>query len=858
MRESIAIKLILGLALFLALFFVAAGMSIWQSNAIDEKTETIVQILEPKMAAAYEMELSSLEIEMGVLEYLRAPNQLLRNRIAERSVQFRRFEREYLALSDPGEIAAVDSWLDTFSVEYINIGETLMDQADQRESLLQSLEQDFTKLDGLASINLSEQMDLHYSYGADKLMQLQIAETEIAEIGYSLAAYLRSPDAVYRAQISEHTGEFYDALAAFNENTLNAEEQQRSAQLDELFAETAIRTAQLLNLKDSLDQNTAVILEQRSQLDSVLNEQVQVPVRLQMNDVKNAVHAIDSQTNRVSLALLAVGIVFVFGGALLIFRRITDPINRLVLATKRVAEGDLSTRVDVDSNDEIGVLGTAFNEMIASREEAEWGMVNSEEEQRRLADENAVSASIGRIVSSSVNLEDVYDAFALEVRTLVRFDWLAISILDQKSENQRIDYVSNGLVPNLRRGVSLPLKDSFVGAVAEQRCFLVETITESIDGQSATDQKYLSTRPMAEAGFRAILGVPLFSRRRVIGTLVFASADEDPYSESEITAASNVADQVAGAIANAQIYAERQETQTQLLKARDELENRVLERTLELEKTKNTAEEATKAKSQFVANMSHELRTPLNAIIGYSEHLIEVAVEEDNPSSVRNLERITVAGKHLLTLVNDILDLAKVEAGKMDLFIEEFSISNVVEEVRAISETFIQANNNTLTVDCPDNIGLMRTDQVKVRQMLFNLLSNAAKFTETGEISLSVERERSGETDWIIFKVADTGIGMAPAVVNRLFQPFTQADSSTARRYGGSGLGLSLCRSFSQMMGGAITLESKLGSGSKLVIRLPASIDGPASHIGDVGDSATADPASNEAEALVIRRGIEV
>jgi len=574
--------------------------------------------------------------------------------------------------------------------------------------------------------------------------------------------------------------------------------------------------------------------------------------------VKNAVHAIDSQTNRVSLALLAVGIVFVFGGALLIFRRITDPINRLVLATKRVAEGDLSTRVDVDSNDEIGVLGTAFNEMIASREEAEWGMVNSEEEQRRLADENAVSASIGRIVSSSVNLEDVYDAFALEVRTLVRFDWLAISILDQKSENQRIDYVSNGLVPNLRRGVSLPLKDSFVGAVAEQRCFLVETMTESIDGQSATDQKYLSTRPMAEAGFRAILGVPLFSRRRVIGTLVFASADEDPYSESEITAASNVADQVAGAIANAQIYAERQETQTQLLKAHDELENRVLERTLELEKTKDIAEEATKAKSQFVANMSHELRTPLNAIIGYSEHLIEVAVEEDNPSSVRNLERITDAGKHLLTLVNDILDLAKVEAGKMDLFIEEFSISNVVEEVCVISETLMQTNNNTLTVDCPDNIGLMRTDQVKVRQMLFNLLSNAAKFTETGEISLSVERERSGETDWIIFKVADTGIGMAPAVVNRLFQPFTQADSSTARRYGGSGLGLSLCRSFSQMMGGAITLESKLGLGSNLVIRLPASIDGPASHTGDVGVTAAPGPASSETDALVIRQRIEV
>ena len=432
----------------------------------------------------------------------------------------------------------------------------------------------------------------------------------------------------------------------------------------------------------------------------------------------------------------------------------------------------------MESGDEIGQLAAAFNEMIASREEAERALVLSEAEQRRLADENAVSATIGRIASSSVELEDVYDALAQKVRTLVRFDWLAISILDQKSEIQRVDYVSGNLVKNLKRGTVLPLSGTLVGAVAEHRDFIVDVI----DPESSTERKYSNAGPIAEAGFPVVLGVPLFCRDRVIGVLVFASADENPYSESEITAARNVADQVAGAIANAQIYAERQVAQNLLLQAHDDLENRVLERTIELEKTRDLAEEATRAKSQFLASMSHELRTPLNAVIGYSELLVDEAHEENNTAIVPNLERITASGKHLLTLVNDILDLAKVEAGKMELVIEDFSIANEIEQVRAISETLTQGNNNTFVVACSSRIGNMRSDRTKVRQILFNLLSNAAKFTENGYIILRVDRETRDRLDWIIFKIKDSGTGMTPAVAEKLFQPFTQADSSTVRK----------------------------------------------------------------------------
>jgi signal transduction histidine kinase len=288
--------------------------------------------------------------------------------------------------------------------------------------------------------------------------------------------------------------------------------------------------------------------------------------------------------------------------------------------------------------------------------------------------------------------------------------------------------------------------------------------------------------------------------------------------------------------------------------AHDDLENRVQERTLELEQTKDLAETATKAKSQFLANMSHELRTPLNAIIGYSELLVDMANEEGNDVGVRNLERITASGKHLLFLVNDILDLARVEAGKMDLFIEDFDIFGVIEEVRVVSEALIPINNNTMCIDCTGDVGYMRTDQLKVRQILLNLMSNAAKFTDHGEISLSAKRDYRDGDDWIIFTITDTGIGMTPEEAEKLFQPFTQADASMVRKYGGSGLGLSLCLSLSRMMGGDITMQTKSGVGSTFEINLPASISASIAQSEEFGEPTDGDVASEEIEPIPVQQ----
>ncbi|MCT7948533.1 MASE1 domain-containing protein [Ancylothrix sp. C2] len=267
---------------------------------------------------------------------------------------------------------------------------------------------------------------------------------------------------------------------------------------------------------------------------------------------------------------------------------------------------------------------------------------------------------------------------------------------------------------------------------------------------------------------------------------------------------------------------------------------------------KEAAEEANRAKSAFLANMSHELRTPLNAIIGYSEMLQEEAVDLGEEEFVDDLLKINSAGKQLLSLISDILDLSKIEAGRMQLYIETFKVETLIWEVVTTIEPLLPKNGNTLTVKCPDDIGTAQLDLTKVRQCLLNLLSNATKFTHQGTIVFSISKDEikdqnfdkskippclrqakptdlaTNQSSWIIFSITDTGIGMSPEQVSKVFQPFTQADSSTTRHYGGTGLGLTITQKYCQMMGGDIMVTSELNRGSTFTIYLPAVLSNPA------------------------------
>jgi len=341
----------------------------------------------------------------------------------------------------------------------------------------------------------------------------------------------------------------------------------------------------------------------------------------------------------------------------------------------------------------------------------------------------------------------------------------------------------------------VPVGQFKIGMIAEER---KPHLTNTVWDDPRVGDKEWARRE----GMVAFAGHPLIVEGRLLGVMAMFARHTLP--GATLQALASVADGIALGI-------ERKQAEEDLRRAKD------------------AAEAASRTKSQFLANMSHELRTPMNAILGYSEMLQEEAEDEGLDNFTPDLQKIQNAGKHLLSLINDILDLSKIEAGKMELYLEDFDVAATVADVAATVQTLVAKKNNTLVVHCPPDAGPMRADLTKVRQSLFNLLSNAAKFTENGEITLDVRREGA---DWL-FTVRDSGIGMTGEQMSGLFEAFAQADASTTRKYGGTGLGLAITRRFCRMMGGDTTVTSEPGRGSAFTLRLPAVVSGAR----DVGDA---------------------
>lgn len=389
---------------------------------------------------------------------------------------------------------------------------------------------------------------------------------------------------------------------------------------------------------------------------------------------------------------------------------------------------------------------------------------------------------------------------------------------DAPGENLRSD---NALEPTTKTQKSLQTDLSHSSSVAEHSAVL----------------------PNASKPNSSILNVAIRLGGQIVGILSLEHIGAPrQWALEERTFADSLANLVALAIEGF----ERQRAQEALSKAKAQLEMTVDQRTAQLtaankllrieiaerkraeialQEALHKAEAASRAKSTFLANMSHELRTPLNAIIGYSEMLQEEARESGLEDIIPDTQKIYNAGKHLLTLINDILDLSKIEAGRMELYLEKFDLSNLIEEVVATLHPLVEKNHNQLQVSCSENLGVMYADLTKVQQILFNLLSNALKFTEGGTVLLSATREPAGGSDWVYLQVSDTGIGMSAEQQQGLFEPFIQGDASTTRKYGGTGLGLAISRLFCQMMGGDITVQSQLDVGSTFTVHLKAEVD---------------------------------
>ena len=298
-------------------------------------------------------------------------------------------------------------------------------------------------------------------------------------------------------------------------------------------------------------------------------------------------------------------------------------------------------------------------------------------------------------------------------------------------------------------------------------------------------------------GYRARLVVPLLASEQIVGALVVRRKSPGEFSPGTIDLLQTFAAQSALAIQNARLFSEIQEKGSQLA-------------------------EASQHKSQFLASMSHELRTPLNAIIGLTEMMVTNAARFGTEKAQEPLQRVNRAGTHLLGLINQVLDLSKIEAGKLELNPQTVQLAPLIDEVIGTARQLAEQNKNRLMAEAPDDLGSLTVDPMRLRQILFNLLSNACKFTKGGEVNLKVRRLVEGR-DWIELSVADTGIGMTAEQQAKLFEEFTQADASTAQRFGGTGLGLAIARKLARMMGGDVTVTSEPGKGSAFTVRLPGS-----------------------------------
>jgi signal transduction histidine kinase len=313
------------------------------------------------------------------------------------------------------------------------------------------------------------------------------------------------------------------------------------------------------------------------------------------------------------------------------------------------------------------------------------------------------------------------------------------------------------------------------------------------------DPEYTLAEAQKKGGFRTMLAVPLLREGVPIGVLHVLRTSVRPFTDKQIALVETFADQAVIAIENVRLFDEIQDKNRQLA-------------------------EASENKSQFVSSMSHELRTPLNAIIGLTEMMATNAARFGTEKAQEPLQRVNRAGTHLLSLINEVLDLSKIEAGKLELSPESVNLVPMLDEVVDTAGHLAEQNKNRLVVEAQENLGQLTVDPMRLRQILLNLLSNACKFTKQGDVTLRVRKVVDGR-DWIEFAVSDTGIGMTAEQQARLFEEFTQADALTARRYGGTGLGLAISRKLARMMGGDVTVTSEPGKGSVFTVRLPGSTD---------------------------------
>ena len=534
-----------------------------------------------------------------------------------------------------------------------------------------------------------------------------------------------------------------------------------------------------------------------------------------------------------SVAIFALGLALSVVASIVLARRMVAPIRMLQEGAARIGAGELGHRIDVRTRDELEALGEEFNRTAAQLQQSYADLEGKVEARtRELAETNAALSrsvkelealsAVSQAVSSTLDLQTVLTTIVTHAVQLSQTEGGTIYEFDDVEQVfiPRANYgISSELIETLRES-RIRMGDTAVGqAAAQRRAVQIPDL--------ASDPNYRLLGALEQAGFRALLAVPVLREDRIIGSLVVRRKAAGEFAPETVELLQTFATQSALAIQNARLFAEVQAQGREL-------------------------EVASQHKSQFLANMSHELRTPMNAIIGFSELLLEDARELGRDDEIDPLERTLRAARHLLALINDILDLSKVEAGKMELHPEVFGVAALIDEVATTIAPLAAKNDNRLRIETAPDLGTLWADPIRVRQALLNLMSNAVKFTTGGLISLEAARLREAGAERITIAVTDTGIGMTPEQTARLFEEFTQADASTGRKYGGTGLGLAISRRFCRLMGGDITVTSAPGQGSTFTISLPVTAEATRADEGRAETGASPRPAPGGAAPLVL------
>lgn len=424
---------------------------------------------------------------------------------------------------------------------------------------------------------------------------------------------------------------------------------------------------------------------------------------------------------------------------------------------------------------------------------------------------------LNQLISSSLDLGEVLQAITNATAILMHVPFVVFWMADEVTRTLEARVFSEEAIGKDYPLHTLSFEQDGVGWVATHRQPLYVAEVES-------DGRFVAGDWWQRHGFHSFTAVPVLLDERLIAVLALYGGTPFQLPTEERFLLRGIVAQAAIAIRNASLFAAEAATRRAAeMMSREQAVMAIRNASLYAAESeaREAAESATRAKSAFLANMSHELRTPLNAIIGYSEMLMEDARDMGQEDNIPDLQKIHAAGKHLLTLINDILDLSKIEAGKMQLSLETFAVAPMVYDVVTTIQPLALANANTLTWVVAPDVSTLYADETRLRQTLWNLLSNACKFTENGQVSLLVKRQHLDGCASLIFQVRDSGIGMTPEQIERLFQEFTQADSSTTRKYGGTGLGLAISQRLCRMMHGDITVESVPGEGSTFTIHFP-------------------------------------